>query len=388
MRESIAGETVFLEVPWCCFYETLVLAGTKLFISMRRQKQQSSWVNLRAPGSRAPHSLGRLQGELSNRLSQSLDHADLSSATPSLDYIIADNSLLKKYGLDDAVVVEVYEKVGVTPTRIARVAIDSERGYVCPLIEEFNSEGRALRRWVCRDYFQDAGSGLWFPSSVSAAVLEASDATFSTTIEYRFSPAGVRFNHEIPSSRFTCVLPPGVAVIDERAAEQRFLVQTKVALSLDDLSGLSGHPSLLPGSNADVPASETKVVALSRPNAIWWIVGGNVVVVAVLLLVLLYRRWSSPLILFFAASTIAGVSGCGDASPEMRDVPMVSVTPSSIDFGAVASDGVPLTAELALTNNHDSEAVIVNVSSGCGCIRGALKLVGIDDSGVLLATRV
>ncbi len=148
------------------------------------------------------------------------------------------------------------------------------RGFITPLIRETDPAGQVIFEWISSDYFQPAGSELWFP-------LNCESRTFipgkkEPRVErYAFEKDGVQLNHKIPDERFAVSIPPKTTVIDSTGAVHKNYVTTRaVMLTIDDVAQLS---------QLDGIAVAPEAVVLGQPRVLannpvrFWLFWGNII---------------------------------------------------------------------------------------------------------------
>jgi hypothetical protein len=136
-----------------------------------------------------------------------------------------------------------FEAPGTPPTQIV-MHVDPSRGYVTPLVRESDEDGDTLREWVAGDYFQPAGSVLWFPRSITYRHF-AKRFGQNRTEHYEFTASDVALNKPMPDERFTIVLQQDSTLRDYRnQANISYKVKDECRLSLDAVEKLEAIPEL------------------------------------------------------------------------------------------------------------------------------------------------
>ena len=237
--------------------------------------------------SQEPQRLGRANGSLTHLVSD-LDTAGvkewLSKSVSDLQVTpVADEQGVETLQLEFKVTVPYPDSVKAQFPKDAPVSntvsmvyhIVPSRGYITPLIRETDQSGQVIFEWISSDYFQPAGSDLWFP-------LKCESRTFmpgkkEPRVErYAFEKVGVQLNHKIPDERFAVAIPPRTTVIDATGAvHKNYLTTRQVALTIDDVARLSQLDGI---AVAPEPVVLGKPRVLANNPARFWLFWGNVIV--------------------------------------------------------------------------------------------------------------
>ncbi len=253
--------------------------------------------------SQEPHRLGRASGSLPHLVSD-LDAAGvkewLAKSVSDLQVTpVTDEQGVEKLQLEFKVTVPYPDSVKAQLPKDAPVSntvsmvyhIVPSRGFITPLIRETDPTGQVIFEWISSDYFQPAGSDLWFP-------LKCESRTFmpgkkEPRVErYTFEKDGVQLNHKIPDERFAVSIPPKTTVIDATGAVHKNYVTTRqVALTIDDVARLSQLDGI---AVAPEPVVLGPPRVLANNPARFWLFWGNVVVLCGLTWWLIKRQAKQP----------------------------------------------------------------------------------------------
>ncbi len=256
---------------------------------------------------------------------------------------------------------------------LQRYWIDASRGYICPLIQYYDQNGKLQREWKSSDYFLHEKSGLWFPERYKYTVNQENTGELREQREYTLDRNTLQINQEVSDEEFSVQIPVNASVLDTRsgkqvhyrAAEVVTLSLAKGGLELDSLRGL-------------VLAEPAKPIAPRSRFSMVIII--NVVMMALLGLVFFLRWWRkqrgsglAPLLCF---ACLLGL-GCSNAEDrESSSMHSLAIEPELIDFGRVRESNAPLELEFTAINRGDCSIEIIKVRSSCGCTVAELnKLV-------------
>lgn len=285
-----------------------------------------------------PQGLGRVQGGLHILAEKADEHLEsvnsgiMESDDPELNGLARLECRLKKtlWGINRIV-----------------CAVDVSRGYITPLIEEYDEAGRVVRDWHSTGYFQPTGSELWFPEVCTCRELTYStDATSEPKVKtevYRFTPARITLNTPVPAERLKVQLAPGTSVLDTRTEPQTNLVtRQEVDLSVDALDDLHAVKGLVKNEPGD---ASTVLNPSSRISGVMIVLAMSVLAIAVITL----RKRSKtvqPPILLIGLLLNGAILGCAPTTtpPVEGDEPArlsetVQVSPTSLQIGDIAADG-------------------------------------------------
>ena len=201
--------------------------------------------------SQEPQRLGRANGSLSH-LVPALDAASvrewLFKSVSDLQVTpVADEQEVGTFQLEfkltvpypDSVKAQLPKDAPVSNTVSMIYHIVPSRGYITPLIRETDPAGQVIFEWVSSDYFQPAGSDLWFPQTCESRTFMLGKKE-PRVERYSFEKDGVQLNHKIPNERFSVSIPTKTTVIDATGAVHKNYVTTRaVMLTIDDAAQLS-----------------------------------------------------------------------------------------------------------------------------------------------------
>jgi hypothetical protein len=315
-------------------------------------------------GSMEPQQLGRATGVLE------LISASAEAGVP-LSELVED---VRVQRIDDCeeVTCRLADSAGVpTPVgavRALRLLVDSHRGYVVPFIQEVGVDGRVIREWKSRDYFQPRDCSLWFPAQSDYREFASSDIG-PRCESYEFVQDGVALNNTLPEERFGLSIGPQVSIIDSRSGDnKRYVAKLPLLLTLDDVDGLG----TLAGLSAFSPAVVVRRDAASAPaqrHALWPL-ALNGAVIAVLLAIFVFRRRSRRLSCVIVLVTgLLSSLGCRhsfDGSLGDGRQTYLTASPSEINLGEIAIDGSPVAFAFKVENRSNRE-LSVKVLPSCGC---------------------
>ncbi len=236
--------------------------------------------------SQEPQRLGRANGSLPHLVSD-LDAAGvkewLSRAVSDLQVTpVADEQCVETLQLEFKVTVPYPDSVKAQLPKDAPVSnsvsmvyhIVPSRGFITPLIRETDPTGQVIFEWISSDYFQPAGSDLWFPQTCESRTFMPGKKE-PRLERYTFEKDGVQLNHKIPDERFAVSIPPKTTVIDATGAVHKNYITTRqVALTIDDVARLS---------QLDGIAVAPEAVVLGKPRVLannparFWLFWGNVI---------------------------------------------------------------------------------------------------------------
>ena|GEM_PF-2785956 len=97
---------------------------------------------------------------------------------------------------------------------LERYWIDVNRGFVCPLIQYYDINGKLLSEYKSENYFLHERSGLWFPQ-LYKEMTTSSDGKQEFK-EYRIDQSSLDVNFPIADDEFLVEIPAGAEVIDSR----------------------------------------------------------------------------------------------------------------------------------------------------------------------------
>lgn len=312
-----------------------------------------------------PQGLGRVQGGLHLMAEKADEHLEsatsgvMESDDPELNGLVRLECRLKKtlWGINRIV-----------------CAVDVSRGYITPLIEEYDEAGRVVRDWHSTGYFKPTGSELWFPEVCTCRELTYStDATTEPKVKtevYRFTPARITLNTPVSAERLKVQLAPGTSVLDTRTEPQTNLVtKEEVELSVDALDDLSAVKGLVKNEPGD---ESTVLNPSSRISGVMIALAVSILAIAV---ITLRKRGKSvpPSILLIGVLLNGAISGCAPTAtpPGERNQPAslsvwVQVSPASLQIGDIAADGrdVDLSFSIKNVSLHSTQVELV---PSCGC---------------------
>ena len=113
-------------------------------------------------------------------------------------------------GVATAFIVESYMGGKITE----RYWIDVARGYVCPLVQYYDTNGNLLAEYKSEDFFLHEKSGLWFPQ-LHKEMTTGQDGKQESK-EYRIEKSSVDVNFPITDDGFLLEIPDGTKVVDSR----------------------------------------------------------------------------------------------------------------------------------------------------------------------------
>ncbi|MDR1385934.1 MAG: hypothetical protein LBJ67_19085 [Planctomycetaceae bacterium] len=96
-----------------------------------------------------------------------------------------------------------------------RYWIDASRGYICPLVQYYDENGKRLSEYKASKYFLHEKSGLWFPSVYTEITLDKMKKEQHKEYHIDFSLLDVNF--QVTDDDFFVQLPESVEVIDTRS---------------------------------------------------------------------------------------------------------------------------------------------------------------------------
>ena len=134
---------------------------------------------------------------------------------------------------------------------IERYWIDVSRGYVCPLLQYYDENGKLISEYKSRDYFLHEKSGLWFPLVYEEMTTNRDGK--QQTKEYRIDVSSVEVNFQIVDEDFSITIPEGAEVIDERRGKNVQYVATS-----------EGFLSL--GKDGLAPEKQNWLLPVNTPN--------------------------------------------------------------------------------------------------------------------------
>jgi hypothetical protein len=264
-----------------------------------------------------------------------------------------------------AYVVESRVKTSSGPCVVQRYWIDASRGYVCPLIQLYDNEGRLGEEWKSSDYFLHEKSGLWFPVHHIHTQYIPETGKLREQTTYLLDRNTLRINEDVSEKEFAVQLPIGATVLDAREANQpNYTVRGPVTLSLVkgglDLETMPGlKPSRLSGMNTP----------RSRFGAGAWVTAALLAMIAVFLLRQIRKsRRAAELVCLLFCLACPFWQGCSHVeSGESKAADPVVIEPKVVTFDSVNEADGPLNLSFTLTNYGNQPIEITGARSGCGC---------------------
>jgi len=113
-----------------------------------------------------------------------------------------------------------------------RYWIDAARGFVTPLIQYYDADGKLFAEYKSENYFLHEKSGLWFPQLYKE--MKTNRDGKQEFNEYRVDKSSVDVNFPIADEEFAIEIPDGATVIDSRRGKgsQRYEAMGNGVLSL------------------------------------------------------------------------------------------------------------------------------------------------------------
>ena len=286
-----------------------------------------------SPGIQDPHLIGRLQGSLL-AVFRSEERSGVRCAIRNDGIIGGDSERLS--GID------IFADFGESERRVGRVVVDISRGYICPLVEEFNQEGRVLRRWSCGDYSQDEASGLWFPKACTYEERLKSSEELYSTIDYEFDPVATRLNQVYSADVFAIPVDSGMGVSSTVDSAQGSWVATcDFEFKIDDVGTLPGALCLVKPEVSHRPARRPMGSETLRGRWIWLIVV-NMTIFAIVAFLVVRRRFNHVVscLLIVLPVGLSSTTGCSPTAQRLStESNPISVLPTRVDFGEIATSG-------------------------------------------------
>ena len=249
--------------------------------------------------SQEPQRLGRANGSLPHLVSE-LDAAGvqewLSQSVSDLQVTpVADEQGVETLQLEfkitvpypDILKAQLPQDAPVSNTVSLVYHVVPSRGYITPVVRDTDPAGQVMFEWISSDYFQPAGSDLWFPGSCESRTFMP--AKKEPRVErYTFEKDGVQLNHKIPEERFAVSIPSKTTVIDATGAvHKNYVTQRAVTLSIDDVPRLAELDGIAVAPEPVVPG---KPRVLASNPARFWFFWGNVVLMLGLVWWLIKRQ--------------------------------------------------------------------------------------------------
>ena len=249
--------------------------------------------------SQETHRLGRANGSLP-RLVSELDAAGvkawLAKTVSNLNARpIHDEQGLERFQMEfkitvpypDSVKAQLPKDAPQAATLAMTYHIVPSRGFITPLIRETDPAGQVLFEWISSDYFQPAGSDLWFPRTCESRTFIPGKKE-PRVERYTFEKDGVQLNHQIPHERFAVSIPPKTTVIDATGAvHKNYVTKRAVMLTIDDVAQLSKLDGF---AVAPEPVLPGKPRVLASDPVRFWFFWGNVIVLPGLVWWLIKRQ--------------------------------------------------------------------------------------------------
>jgi hypothetical protein len=337
--------------------------GVSLRVDGRDRMAFASHANVSA-GSQEPQRLGRANGILA---ALAVAH---EAGTPLQDMVTEPQ--VQQVENESEVTFQLADPAGVsTPegTVISlKLRVDSDRGYVLPLIQELGVDGQIVHEWQSSEFFQPRDAGIWFPAVCTFQAFSASDLK-PRFERYDFVPDSVILNHSIPDERFHIIIESNMVLVDTRdVAQAQYVAKRNLNLSLDELDDLGSIVGLTAYAPRTVPIrNSTTLNALPRMTSLIVI---NLIVLALLLGVIVFRRRfrGKPPMVVLAACLATG-TGCIRSTTENANNEkqiQLEVTPAAVELGELATDCGTIPFSLNVENLSDCD-VKVNVLPSCGC---------------------
>lgn len=109
-----------------------------------------------------------------------------------------------------ATTLEVYQEGNLSE----RYLIDSDRGYICPRIEIYNS-GQLINEFIAKEFFQEPVTGLWYPSFFSYRNPKTAHVSGNYK-EFKLNKAAFSLNAPMSDQEFGVDLASGESIYDAR----------------------------------------------------------------------------------------------------------------------------------------------------------------------------
>ncbi len=211
-----------------------------------------------------------------------------------------------------------------------RIWVDAARGYITPLIEEYEAGTKLARQYKSSGYFLHEQSGLYFPENHEESAFNTTSGELIQRDTFHINPKTLHLNEPISGSEFAVRVPRGVVVIDERDKNRpQLMVRESEAnlafregeLDLQKVQGLGPVPPV--GKPiTPVPDSQSRL----RPIAAWVCAALLVAILAVLI----WRRRRKRLAAVLLAIAIGSVTVTGQAT---AGIEAIVCLPSAVEFG-------------------------------------------------------
>ncbi|GHT27268.1 hypothetical protein FACS18942_06300 [Planctomycetales bacterium] len=260
-----------------------------------------------------------------------------------------------KYDDSTATVIEI-KKNGQL---FSRYCIDTARGYICPKIENYNTEtGKLAEEYIANGFVQIPNAGLWYPLYFCEILYDKNSGELASRKEYRIDKSDLQINQQESEKVFAIDVPENTKIIDQRtkdkveytAVESGSISPVHGILNLEAMKWLERNNHL-----------DNYVLTKKSINTSFRII--LIVIGLILIFISLFLRTRRKLLLVFIALFLC--TGCGRI--ENKQTVILTVNPSSIDFGSVHITESPLIIPFSITNNSDSPVQITDVVTGCGC---------------------
>jgi len=115
---------------------------------------------------------------------------------------------------------------------LERYWIDVSRGFICPLVQYYDANGKLLSEYKSENYFLHEKSGLWFPQLYKEMTTDRDGK--QEFKEYHIDPSSLDVNFPIADDEFLIEIPEGAEVIDDRRGKgsKRYKAMDNGVLSL------------------------------------------------------------------------------------------------------------------------------------------------------------
>lgn len=160
-----------------------------------------------------------------------------------------------------AIVVESESKKRTTH----RYWIDPARGFLCPLVQRYDSEtGILIKEYRSENYFLHKQTGLWFPGRFEESTFEKKNGELVEKMEYLLKADTLKLNNPQGDSVFSVDVPEGFNVADARTANTKnYLAVEKGTLSFTqgglDVDGMDWLRPIEHSDGEYVPATNLRL---------------------------------------------------------------------------------------------------------------------------------
>jgi hypothetical protein len=257
--------------------------------------------------------------------------------------------------------------------KVANILIDPTRDYICPLIEEFDQDGKLIRDFRSSDYFHDSSSGVWFPGRCKTrrSILDRT-GEFSV-VDYEFDSIKSRFNIDLSVEQFSISLPVGTSVFRRTGEnQQQWVVKCDYTATIDQIESIETSECI--GTSADD-------VTMKRPNIErksalrGTLVLINLAAGCAIVSYLAYRKLKNGKVRCFwislGACGCTVISGCSNTTSgafyHLKQKPECFANPATVNMGTISANGQVVKSVVTFFNSLNEEAIVLKLSSGCGC---------------------